>query len=528
MLKKTKQEDVKGRFLTLNNPVELDDLLEIKYSALVFYAYRMPAYLKYESFEIPKKSGGVRKIRAPCPQLKYLQTKLNYVLHEVYPTRRDAHGFVRNKSILTNARPHANTTHLLNIDIQDFFPSINFGRVRGAFLAHPYKLPSKVATFLAQIACFENELPQGSPSSPIISNIICSRLDSQMRTFAVAMRCRYTRYADDITFSSFRRDFPSEIAVIAHDQVQEMGAPLKKLLKDNGFEPNPKKTRYARKSQRQEVTGLIVNQFPNVPRRFVRELRAVFNAISEYGYSAAEAEHWRLFYRKQLKPGRPPPPLKSIILGRIAFLESIRGSRDPIYQKFLRAAAQHLPAFTTTKIDHPEWCIFSLECGQWLGTTFNLESFGLVSAAHTLAAQSAEIQLAHPAVVKIPVSLRKSDAALDLALLEPASAFSFPGSLRIGDSKAIRIGDRITLYGFPGFTDLRELHCSPGFITGKDRRNGEDIFLLNVPIYKGQSGGPVMNAEGQVIGVAETGDDSPFGNKGAYGVVPIHSLLSLP
>jgi RNA-directed DNA polymerase len=173
-----------SRLATLKSAATLSDLanlLQFKPSVLSYILFKLPAATKYSTFEIRKRNGGRRSIQAPMDALKFAQQKLSILLQDCVDEintakgRKDrvAHGFKRKRSIITNAREHRNRRYVFNIDLEDFFPSINFGRVRGFFIRdHNFALNEAVATVIAQLACHENALPQGSPCSPVISNLI--------------------------------------------------------------------------------------------------------------------------------------------------------------------------------------------------------------------------------------------------------------------------------------------------------------------------------------------------------------------
>src|SRR6266568_1397940 len=200
---------------------EVAALLQFQPKALAYILYKKPPLTKYGSFDVPKRGGGVRKVNAPSTDLLLLQQRLSDLLQncieEINQGRKWkdqlAHGFKRDRSIITNATKHRKRRYVFNIDLQDFFGTINFGRVRGFFIKdRNFALHPNVATILAQIACYQNALPQGSPCSPVISNLIGHVLDIHLCKLASAKGCTYSRYADDITFSTNEKEFPSAIA----------------------------------------------------------------------------------------------------------------------------------------------------------------------------------------------------------------------------------------------------------------------------------------------------------------------------
>ncbi len=265
------------------------ELLGFRPNAVSYILYKIPAKGKYTEFQISKTNGKKRTIKAPIEKLKHLQRRLADLLNESFELiskdkRPLSHGFRKRHSIITNAKKHKNKRYVFNIDLKDFFPSINFGRVRGYFIHnHNFKLNPKVATVIAQIACHDNELPQGSPCSPIISNLIGHLLDIRMAQLAKRTKCTYSRYADDLTFSTNKKDFSEKIAKLNDDNKWTAGQKLIKEIKKTGFIVNQEKTSMQFKTSRQTTTGLIVNKKVNVKREYYKKARAMCHALFKTG-----------------------------------------------------------------------------------------------------------------------------------------------------------------------------------------------------------------------------------------------------
>ena len=272
---------------------DLSIVLGFQPKAVSYIIYKYSKEQLYTTFTIPKKSGATRIIHAPCPELKNLQSVVSKYLQDCLDeinesksiTRSLSHGFKRGYSIVTNASVHKNRRLVLNLDLEDFFGSINFGRVRGFFITNKnFLLQPSVATVLAQIICFDNSIPQGSPCSPVVSNLIGHLLDIKLAKLASETKCTYSRYADDLTFSTNKQQFPADIILpgsLPHDWV--VGAKLEQIIRKCGFAVNNKKTRLQYRNSRQDVTGLIVNQKVNVPAEYRRRARAMAHKLFETG-----------------------------------------------------------------------------------------------------------------------------------------------------------------------------------------------------------------------------------------------------
>jgi len=269
-------------------------LLGFKPKALSYILYKKPPGLKYFPFQIPKRSGGMRTIQAPSEDLKRLQTRLADLLQDCISDINEgrkisgaiSHGFRRKRSIITNARCHRGKKFVFNIDIKEFFDSINFGRVRGFFIKNKnFDLNPDVATVIAQIACHDNALPQGSPCSPVVSNLVAHILDIRLAKLAQKYGCDYSRYADDLTFSTNKSKFPRGIACTgdAPPHEWEPGSELAKIIKNSGFAINPSKTRMQYHQSRQDVTGLVVNSKVNVKTEYEKVARAMAHTVFKTG-----------------------------------------------------------------------------------------------------------------------------------------------------------------------------------------------------------------------------------------------------
>lgn len=343
---------------------DVADILGFETKKLAYILYAQPDSLKYKEFDIPKKSGGVRRIAAPQNGLKLLQRRLADLLqdcleeinksasdnNQVKPFGQNSHGFKRKLSIRTNAKKHRNRRYVFNIDLIDFFGAINFGRIRGFFIKDErFHLNPKVATILAQIACFKKSLPQGSPCSPIISNLIGNILDTHLVKLASRTGCVYTRYADDLTFSTNKRSFPQSIAIQSGDDkhVWIPGPELVRLVNHSGFNINPKKTRMQYHCSRQEVTGLIVNKKVNIRHEYRHNVRAMVHHLFTKGGFLLKTYKKDVDgnYFPEMKPGN-----LNQLHGRLSFIDGIDRynigiisaankpqikSKETIYKRFL-------------------------------------------------------------------------------------------------------------------------------------------------------------------------------------------------
>jgi RNA-directed DNA polymerase len=309
-------------FIGLINSVKLILYPELKFDFtlkhLNYFAFEKK--IKYYSFNIPKKSGDFRQIEAPIYYVKVIQRCINFILSSVFQANKSAFGFVIGKSIRNNAEIHINKKYVYNIDLLNFFPSIEFRRVKTVLSLNPFNMDDKLAYLVANLCCNNGFLPQGAPTSPIISNIICQKLDRKCYKLSKIFKSNYSRYADDITFSADKNVFG-----------KRFNNELEEIIKSENFEINLTKKRLQDRNERQSVTGLIVNEKVNVKREFIREIRVILDKWGKYGYEEALNSY---IYANKINKIASFISLEKIINGKLEFLKLIRGKDDIIYQKY--------------------------------------------------------------------------------------------------------------------------------------------------------------------------------------------------
>jgi retron-type reverse transcriptase len=271
----------------------------------------------YVSFTVPKKSGGTRTLSAPHRTLAAAQQWIFANIVGKLPVEPPAHGFIAGRGTVSNASAHTGKAVIVNMDLEGFFPSITFPRVASVFRRLGYS--PAVATILGLICteCPRREvryegkvyyvatgprgLPQGACTSPGLSNQVARRLDRRLDGLAVKMGLRYTRYADDLTFSGDQE---------LREYVGYLMARIRHIAQEEGFTVNEKKSRVLRRNARQTVTGLVVNDKPGAKREEVRRLRAILHRARTEGLE------------KQNREGRPN--FRAWLLGMIAYVGMVR------------------------------------------------------------------------------------------------------------------------------------------------------------------------------------------------------------
>lgn len=311
---------------------------------------------QYKTFSIPKKSGGERVIFSPEEELKKIQQCLNVLFQSVYNVHPAAMGFVPGRSIVSNANIHIRKSFVFNLDLKDFFFSIDQRRIWGRLQYPPFNLndanyKSELAAVIAKLCCTKIEverpsgngwqkvvkevLPQGAPTSPFLSNIICQKLDFRLNALALRFGMKYSRYADDITFSSNENVFNKNSAFIPE---------LYKVIEEQNFFINNKKIRLQNKHSKQSVTGIIVNKKANLPKKYSKKIRMFLYYWETYGYDKANFIYNNYIVKDNY---HIQYSLKNYLEGKLLFLKMVKGETDSCYSKLktrydLLSRKQHL------------------------------------------------------------------------------------------------------------------------------------------------------------------------------------------
>ena len=338
-----KKEDL----LTLLNLIKRSELEEIGLQGqfhpitikqLNYYCNPNHTFHRYRQFNIKKKSGKLRQITAPRSHgfIMMLQA-VNEILKSMYTPSEYAMGFTEGRSIITNASVHKGQNYVLNLDLKDFFPSIEQPRVWKRLQLNPFNFPVPIANIIAGLCSMRVTqqdrdgkesiayvLPQGAPTSPIITNMICDTLDRRLSGLARRFGLHYTRYADDITFSSMH---------YVYSKHGEFWKELLRIISGQGFVINEDKTRLQKRGSRQEVTGVVVSHKLNVTRKYVQDLRNILYIWERHGYTVAFSKFFPKYKAEKGHVKKGTPTLENVIDGKLMYLKMVKGDDDSVYMR---------------------------------------------------------------------------------------------------------------------------------------------------------------------------------------------------
>ena len=303
---------------------------------LNFYCNPNHVFHRYRQFKIKKKTGGFRQITAPKTQtFMMMLSAINEIIRSMYLPSKYAMGFTEGRSVVSNASIRKGQNYVFNIDLKDFFPSIEQARVWKRLQLAPFNFPIPVANLIAGLCSMREKrqdekghnvyvyiLPQGAPTSPVITNMICDTLDRRLAGLAKRFGLHYSRYADDITFSSM------------HNVYQKNGTfrkEMERIIASQRFTINESKTRLQKKGSRQEVTGIIVSDKLNVTQKYVRDIRNILYMWDRYGYNVAYSKFFPKYKAEKGHVKKGNPDLINVIEGKLMYLKMVKGENDSVY-----------------------------------------------------------------------------------------------------------------------------------------------------------------------------------------------------
>ncbi len=318
----------------------LDKFMPFKMRHINYYCNPNHEQYRFRQFQIKKKSGGFRQITAPNHTIyRSLLQCVNELLKTLYTPTEYAMGFTKGKSIVDNATIHRGQNYVFNTDLKDFFPSVDQARVWKRLQLPPFGFPERIASLIAGMCAMKDVreengtqkvryvLPQGAPTSPIITNMICDTLDRRLAGLAKRFGLVYSRYADDITFSSMHNVYQKD---------GEFRQELHRIIEGQNLKINENKTRLQIKGSRQEVTGLIVSDNINVTQQYMRDLRSILYIWKQYGYWAAKTKFEAHYKASKGHIKKANANMENVIEGKLLYLKMVRGEEDVRYQRLYK------------------------------------------------------------------------------------------------------------------------------------------------------------------------------------------------
>ncbi|HEV7272103.1 reverse transcriptase domain-containing protein [Pseudoxanthomonas sp.] len=502
------------------------------YASLSYLLGLSPSLLKshlygnsgYSVFPIAKKSGGVRLIQAPNKRRRYIQKKFASVFNEVYRAGEFAHGFVVGRSVRSNALPHVGARTLINIDLQDFFSSITFKRVRGLLLKSPFSLQWNIANIVAQACCHEGVLPTGGITSPVLSNIILARLDKRISSLVLRLGGDYSRYADDLSMS-FDRPLAQLSSLVRIDSVGNLspGGALSEIISEEGFAINLAKLRVSQRGARKIVTGLVVNEKVSVRRDWYLKVESKVYAVEKFGWNqVAKSE-----YPEEPDQGIAVRMLMRRLHGKLSFLKMVRDPGDSVsadlahrFNRLHGDARLRVPSVEIiARDDRASRGVFVVLCyvaptktyvmTSDQGTAFCVQSGLIITAAHVVLDGVKLFPHVYVMNERTKV-LEECDvlahcAKSDIAILRVKSGAVDFERHRFKIGVAVESGHVVTSVGYPDYAYGNHAAHQKHQVVKKFVASTVAKAQINGAIQGGLSGAPLLGQDMKVLGIVHKG-----------------------
>jgi RNA-directed DNA polymerase len=480
----------------------------------------------YKKWSLRKKNGRYRKIASPRRHRRKIQNALKTVLDSIYRAPYEVHGFVKHRGITSNASRHIGQRTVINLDLLDCFGTITFYRVRGLFLSQPFAFSWVTANVLAQACTCDGLLPAGGITSPTITNLLLASMDKRLARLAGKHGGRYTRYVDDITLSFHAS--PARLTEFTQRDAfgkYEIAAKLATEIAAEGFSSNPEKFRVSTGSSRKMVTGLVVNERLNLPRRWIRKLECEIYAMEKFGVLHLADPAWK---------GQPDNVRGMGVLrrihGKLAYAAMVRGKNDWIaaglahrFNKLHDAA--RLKAPDVEHISRESRC----RLGVWIvaagrndddlfdplngsGTGFTGPGGFIVTAHHVIVDEETQIPYQRITVRRDDDPMRLFDcelvagsAHLDIAILQLKDASHDLTRIRFELGKEPKQNTAIRSMGYPDYHPGNSVAFQGHSVTAIVVASAVRKVRVTGEILGGMSGGPVLDDQSRIVGVVHRG-----------------------
>lgn len=497
-----------------------------------------PNVRRYIPMQIPKKSGGQRVIHAPRGDLKAIQRVIANELSTSYDPPKCVQGFVKSRSVADNASQHKRKRFVLTLDLEDFFQSISSGRVHELFLKY-YRLTPELTNVLTNLVCHKGCLPQGAPTSPIISNVVCYRMDRAFLSLAASAKLDYTRYADDLTFSTTSPYSARKLFDASKFGIEGVDSRILGIISSNYFKVNEKKVHAAWRGSRQLVNGIVVNEKCNMKRETYRQLRSLFHNWKTVGYEQAVTKYLTgspLYQRRLMIDGKVCPEELFVhhVRGRLEYLTMVitadgktSAPLEKLWTMYYDQTGEAVPFVAPERYAIKlETCVSKAneKPEVYNGTGFCVGG-NLITCAHCIPEKDTfddvEIEIRFK-VGKRKLSLGKFKVlhGFDLAYA-PFSDERAPEIRRLNLSYQPQVGEKIVAIGYPGggyqySVTANVLGFSPD----------HSLVKVDRAFIQGMSGGPVLNSRHELIGIVAKGSsEDVYSRDGEF--IPLSSAAEV-
>ena len=527
----------KEEFKNIKDINDLALFLNVNVQELNFLLYARNQN-NYTYFKIPKKDGNYREIYSPKRQLKYIQRKLLDVFYGFYNDNSNVYGFLKNKSIVDNSKKHIGKKCVINIDLKDFFPSITFYRINGLLQKSPFNFKRDISIIIANLLTYNNFLPQGAPTSPLLSNFICRSLDRELSKYAKIHDAIYTRYADDITFSVNNNNAVKYFI----DEIDEVSvnSTLEDIIKRNGFQVNEKKVRKSYIESHQEVTGIVVNEKPNINQNYYYRLRSMIHAWEKFGLEDAAKEHCKKINTTYTESAQNY--YKSKVIGMLNYFKMVCGANDSRYIR-LATKVNMLCNHDQLLIDYDLQSLTDCSvyligdfvnknfCTKW-GTAFKVKDY-FITCRHCVIEQGCK-QTDDTTAYIFNIN---NDIGMEIEILYTSYKndfliFKVPNLYKPqyfhANKNEINVGQKVKIVGFPDYVVGDHISRIEASITNDIKLPDENdiCWVVDRQIQPGLSGGPVLDESNNVIGMIVYGCTNIDDGETKNGFLSINTIIN--